>query len=46
MGSRRDGFRVVAVAIKTLEAPKTAYSVADECDLTLGELTLADVLAA
>ncbi|HZP78879.1 MAG TPA: magnesium-translocating P-type ATPase [Pseudolabrys sp.] len=30
-----DGFRVVAVAYKQLEAPKAAYSVADECDLTL-----------
>jgi Mg2+-importing ATPase len=30
-----DGFRVVAVAYKELEAIKPAYSVADECDLTL-----------
>jgi Mg2+-importing ATPase len=30
-----DGFRVVAVAYKELGNPKAAYSVADECDLTL-----------
>jgi Mg2+-importing ATPase len=30
-----DGFRVVAVAYKELGNPKVAYSVADECDLTL-----------
>jgi Mg2+-importing ATPase len=30
-----DGFRVVAVAYKVLGTPKAAYSVADECDLTL-----------
>jgi Mg2+-importing ATPase len=30
-----DGFRVVAVAYKQLDAGKTAYSVADESDLTL-----------
>jgi Mg2+-importing ATPase len=30
-----DGFRVVAVAYKDIEAPKAAYSVADEKDLTL-----------
>ena len=30
-----DGFRVVAVAYKELDAPKAAYSVADESDLTL-----------
>ncbi|MCC6779294.1 MAG: magnesium-translocating P-type ATPase [Hyphomicrobiales bacterium] len=30
-----DGFRVVAVAYKELEHPKSAYSVADESDLTL-----------
>jgi P-type Mg2+ transporter len=30
-----DGFRVVAVAYKTLDAPKAAYSVGDESDLTL-----------
>ncbi len=30
-----DGFRVVAVAHKEIETPKSAYSVADESDLTL-----------
>ena len=30
-----DGFRVVAVAYKALNAPKAVYSVADEADLTL-----------
>ena len=30
-----DGFRVVAVGYKVLTTPKAAYSVADECDLTL-----------
>jgi Mg2+-importing ATPase len=30
-----DGFRVVAVAYKELDSPKSVYSVADECDLTL-----------
>jgi P-type Mg2+ transporter len=30
-----DGFRVVAVAYKVLDTPKTAYSIADESDLTL-----------
>ena len=30
-----DGFRVVAVAYKEMPAQKAAYSVADECDLTL-----------
>jgi P-type Mg2+ transporter len=30
-----DGFRVVAVAYKELDNPKTAYSIADESDLTL-----------
>ncbi|HEX5998491.1 MAG TPA: magnesium-translocating P-type ATPase [Hyphomicrobiaceae bacterium] len=30
-----DGFRVVAVAYKELGNPNAAYSVADECDLTL-----------
>jgi Mg2+-importing ATPase len=30
-----DGFRVVAVAYKEMGAHKAAYSVADECDLTL-----------
>ena len=30
-----DGFRVVAVAYKEMDPPKTAYSVADEADLTL-----------
>ena len=30
-----DGFRVVAVAYKELDKPKTAYSIADESDLTL-----------
>jgi len=30
-----DGFRVVAVAYKEIDTPKTSYSVADECDLTL-----------
>jgi len=30
-----DGFRVVAVAYKELATEKVAYSVADECDLTL-----------
>jgi P-type Mg2+ transporter len=30
-----DGFRVVAVAYKVLSAPKAAYAVADESDLTL-----------
>jgi len=30
-----DGFRVVAVAYKKIDSPKPAYSVADECDLTL-----------
>jgi Mg2+-importing ATPase len=30
-----DGFRVVAVAYKELDTPKPAYSLADECDLTL-----------
>jgi len=30
-----DGFRVVAVAYKELASPKTAYSVADETELTL-----------
>ncbi len=30
-----DGFRVVAVAYKELGAGKSAYGVADECDLTL-----------
>jgi P-type Mg2+ transporter len=30
-----DGFRVVAVAYREIDCPKTAYSVADECDLTL-----------
>jgi P-type Mg2+ transporter len=31
----KDGFRVVAVAYKELDRPKTVYSVADESDLTL-----------
>jgi Mg2+-importing ATPase len=30
-----DGFRVVAVAYKTMDARKNAYTVADECDLIL-----------
>jgi P-type Mg2+ transporter len=30
-----DGFRVVAVAYKEIETPKSSYSVADESDLTL-----------
>jgi Mg2+-importing ATPase len=30
-----DGFRVVAVAYRVVESPKPAYSLADECDLTL-----------
>jgi Mg2+-importing ATPase len=30
-----DGFRVVAVAYKEMEASKTTYSIADEADLTL-----------
>ena len=30
-----DGFRVVAVAYKDIDAPKTTYTVADESDLTL-----------
>ena len=30
-----DGFRVIAVAYKQIDNPKAAYSVADECDLTL-----------
>jgi Mg2+-importing ATPase len=30
-----DGFRVVAVAYKALDATQTVYSEADECDLTL-----------
>jgi Mg2+-importing ATPase len=30
-----DGFRVIAVACKTLDTPKSAYSVADESGLTL-----------
>jgi Mg2+-importing ATPase len=30
-----DGFRVIAVAYKEIESPQAAYSVADECDLTL-----------
>ncbi len=30
-----DGFRVVAVAYKTMDAAKTTYTVADESDLTL-----------
>ena len=30
-----DGFRVVAVAYKEIDPPKTTYSVADEADLTL-----------
>ena len=30
-----DGFRVIAVAYKELDAGKEAYAVADECDLTL-----------
>src|SRR5262249_20752103 len=30
-----DGFRVVAVAYKTIDVPKDAYTVTDECDLTL-----------
>jgi Mg2+-importing ATPase len=30
-----DGFRVVAVAYKEIDERKSAYSVADECDLTL-----------
>ena len=31
----KDGFRVVAVAYKELDRPKTAYSIADESGLTL-----------
>jgi len=30
-----DGFRVVAVAYKEIDSPKSSYSVADECNLTL-----------
>jgi len=30
-----DGFRVIAVAYRQIDNPKAAYSVADECDLTL-----------
>ncbi|MBO0750769.1 MAG: magnesium-translocating P-type ATPase [Bradyrhizobiaceae bacterium] len=30
-----DGFRVIAVAYKELDAGKDAYTIADECDLTL-----------
>ena len=30
-----DGFRVIAVAYKQIDNLKAAYSVADECDLTL-----------